>query len=446
MSAILHRSMNARPPVVAEGNGVWLRDKEGKEYLDAVSGGVGVSCIGHRNSRVAAAIGAQIAAVPYAHTLFFTSEPAEGLAELLVEHAPAGMESVLFCSGGSEAIEAALKLVRQTWIERGRPNKSKIISRRQSYHGATVGALSIGGNAGRREIYAPMLFEGHFIDPCYAYKYRRDDESAEAYGVRAANALEAEIQRVGEDNIAAFFAETVVGATSGCVPAEPGYLRRIREICDRYDVLLVLDEIMSGMGRTGYTFACLEDGVTPDLITIAKGLGGGFAPIGGVVVSSVIASALREGSGALKHGFTYMAHPMACAAALEVQRIILEEHLMDNVREQGARLRHGLEAVMESSEYIGDVRGRGLFIGVELVADKRTKSPFDAKQSIAQKLRLASLEQGLMIYPGSGTRDGATGDHVLFAPAFTVTSDEIDEIVRRFSLALHDVLADAVKS
>lgn len=444
MSAILHRSLHDSPPVVLEGHGVWLRDASGKEYLDAVSGGVAVSCLGHRNDRVVKAITEQLGKVAYAHTLFFTSGPAEALAQNLIESAPSGMASVVFCSGGSEAVEAALKLVRQTWIERGKPGKAKIISRRQSYHGATAGALSIGGNTARRAIYSPLLFDSHFIDPCYAYRDQREGESAADYGVRAADALEKAILELGPDNVAAFFAETVVGATTGCVPAVEGYFRRVREICDRYDVLLVLDEIMCGMGRTGETFACIEDGVTPDLITVAKGLGGGFQPIGAVVVGARIVESLRAGTGALKHGFTYMGHPAACAGALEVQKIIKEENLLVNVRTRGAQLQQSLTALLQENPHVGDVRGRGLFLGVELVADKKSKAPFDPNLSLSTKLRMAALDEGLMVYPGSGTRDGVSGDHVLFAPAFTVSGEEIDEIMKRFRTALNRTLKEAL--
>ncbi len=437
MTHILHRQLIDPMPTVVAGQGVWLRDSKGREYLDAVSGGAAVSCLGHAHPRVADAISAQLSRIAYAHGSFFTSEPAEALAEMLLKDAPAGMQRVLFSSGGSESNEAALKLVRQTWTELGKPEKSHVIARRQSYHGATLGALSISGNPGRRATYAPMLFNAHFIDPCYSYRLRHPDESEEAYGLRAAQALEAAILELGPENVAAFFAEPVVGATLGCVPAAPGYLQRVREICDRYDVLLVLDEIMCGSGRSGTAYACDADGVAPDILTIAKGLGGGYQSIGATLVGKRVTDALTDGSGALKHGYTYMGHPVACAAALAVQQVIAEEDLLSNVRRQGEVLRSRLIEHIGDHEHVGDIRGRGLFIGVELVADRSGKIPFDPSLQVHARIKKAALQHGLMVYPGGGTVDGTRGDHVLFAPAYNVTSTEVQEIVRRFALSLN---------
>lgn len=437
MANTLHRNLKSDFPTVVGGQGLWLRDDQGKEYLDAVSGGAAVSCLGHGNLRVAEAITEQLSKIAYAHGSFFTSEPAEALSDTLLRSAPTNMGKVLYTSGGSEAIEAALKLVRQIWIERGRPKKSHIISRRQSYHGATIGALSIGGNLARREIYAPYLFHTHFIDPCYAYRHQDRGETIEAYGQRAANCLEQAIIALGPETVAAFVAEPVVGATLGCVPAVAGYLRRIREICDRYDVLFVLDEIMCGTGRTGYPYACLEDGVSADIITIAKGLGGGYQPIGAVLVASKLVDVIRNGTGTLKHGFTYMGHPVACAAALAVQTVIAENNLLANVRTQGALFRDALEQRLGDHVHIGDIRGRGLFIAVELVRDRSTKAPFDPELAIHARVKAAALERGLMVYPGSGTVDGRVGDHILFAPAYTVSTEESYEIVDRFVAALN---------
>ncbi len=436
MTHVLHRQLINPMPSVASGQGVWLRDSEGLEYLDAVSGGVAVSCLGHGHTRVADAISQQLSRIAYSHGSFFTSEPAEALADILLKDAPAGMQRVLFSSGGSESNEAALKLVRQMWVECGRPEKSRIIARRQSYHGASMGALSLSGNPGRRATYAPMLFDTHFIDPCYTYRLRHPGETEEAYGLRAANSLETAIQELGPENVAAFFAEPVVGATLGCAPAAPGYLKRIREICDRYDVLLVLDEIMCGSGRAGQAYACSLDGVSPDILTIAKGLGGGYQPIGATLVGQRVVDALTNGSGALKHGFTYMGHPVACAAALAVQQVIAEDDLLANVRIQGEALRNQLTTRLGDHPHVGDIRGRGLFIGVELVENKREKIPFDPALQVHARIKKAALQHGLMVYPGGGTIDGNSGDHVLFAPAYTVTGDEIEEIVRRFNESL----------
>lgn len=439
MTQVLHRQLVQSTPVAVSGNGLWLRDTEGREYLDAVSGGAAVACLGHGNARVAEAVAEQMHRLAYVHGSFFSSEPAEALASALLEHAPEGMRRVLFSSGGSESNEAALKLVRQTWVEKGRPEKSRIIARRQSYHGASLGALSISGNLGRRTTYAPMLFDVHFIEPCYAYRLQQPNETDEDYGVRAANELEEAILTLGADNVAAFFAEPVVGATLGCVPAAPGYLRRIREICDQYDVVLVLDEIMCGSGRSGEAYACMADGVSPDILTVAKGLGGGFQSIGATLVGQKVFDALADGSGALKHGYTYMGHPVACAAALAVQQIIREDDLLANVRQQGERLRGSLSTILENHPHVGDIRGRGLFIGVEFVADRQSKAPFEPGLQIHAKIKQAALHHGLMVYPGSGTVDGSRGDHVVFAPAYTVTATEVDEIVSRFHAAMNDV-------
>lgn len=440
MTHILHRQLHHPMPTVVSGQGVRLYDSEGREYLDAVSGGAAVSCLGHGEPRIANAIAGQLSRVAYSHGSFFTSEPAEALASLLLNQAPAGMERVLFSSGGSESNEAALKLVRQTWVERGRPQKSRIIARRQSYHGATMGALAISGNPGRRSTYAPMLFDAHFIDPCYAYRLRRQDETEHEYALRAANALEAAIIELGPDNVAAFFAEPVVGATLGCAPAAPGYLKRIREICDQYDVLLVLDEIMCGSGRAGQMYACLMDEVAPDILTIAKGLGGGYQPIGATLVGKQVVEALTDGSGALKHGFTYMGHPVACAAALAVQQVIAVDDLLANVRKQGKLLHDSLAQQLAGHPHVGDIRGRGLFVGVELVSDLGKKTPFDPGLQLHARIKQAALQQGLMVYPGGGTIDGTSGDHVLFAPAYNIGSEDILEITRRFVQALDTTL------
>lgn len=441
MTHVLHRQLADPMPIAVGSQGLRITDAAGNEYLDAVSGGAAVACLGHGHPHVTDAMARQLRQLPYIHGSFFSSEPAEALAELLLKDAPSGMKRVLFSSGGSESNEAALKLVRQTWLERGQPKKSRIIARRQSYHGATLGALSISGNLARRTAYAPMLFDVHFIEPCYAYRLQQSGETLEAYGLRAANALEEAILELGPDTVAAFFAEPVVGATLGCVPAVTGYLKRVREICDRYDVLLVLDEIMCGSGRAGDAYACLQDGVSPDLLTIAKGLGGGFQPIGATLVGDKILSSLTKGSGALKHGFTYMGHPMACAAALAVQQVIREENLLANVRTQGAYLKESLQHALQQHPHVGDIRGRGLFVGVELVAERQSKTPFDPALQVHSVVKRAALQHGLMVYPGGGTIDGVRGDHVVFAPAYIVNAAEIEEIVQRFTHSLESALS-----
>ncbi|WP_288940822.1 aspartate aminotransferase family protein [uncultured Roseovarius sp.] len=441
-SAILHRQTGTALPRLGNARGLWVTDSEGREYLDAVSGGAAVSAIGHGDPTVREAILAQLDRVAYAHSSFFTSDPAEDLAETLVASAPDGIAKVAFCSGGSEAVEGALKLARQYWVERGQPQKSRIVARRQSYHGATLGALSVGGNPARRALYAPLLFDAEFISPCYAYRDQRPGESEADYGLRAARDLEDTILRLGAENVAAFIAEPVVGATLGCAPAVSGYLREIRRICDAHDVLLILDEIMCGAGRTGHVHACLEDGVAPDLMTMAKGLGGGYLPIGAVLIGGQIADAIAAGSGRLGHGLTYMGHPVACAGALAVQRVIAGEGLVERAALRGAALRARMEAGFGQHPHVGDIRGRGLFLGLELVQDRETKTPFDPAHSLHAVVKRTAMARGLMIYPSGGTVDGAQGDHILLAPALTVSETELDEIVARLALALDDALEE----
>ncbi|HYY61015.1 MAG TPA: aspartate aminotransferase family protein, partial [Burkholderiales bacterium] len=314
MTHIVHRHLHHRYPVAAGGEGIYLIDAQGKRYLDA-SGGAAVSCLGHRHPEVLAAMRAQLERLEYAHTSFFTTAPAEELADELAAHAPGDLRHVYFVSGGSEAIEAALKMARQYFVERGEPQRRHFIARRSSYHGNTLGALAIGGNAWRREPFAPLLIETHHVSPAYEYRDRRADETPEAYGARLAEELEAKIDELGGGNVIAFVAETVVGATLGAVPPVPGYFKRVREICDRHGILLILDEVMCGMGRTGTLHACEQEGISPDLMAIAKGLGGGYAPIGALLLKDEIFDAIAKGSGAFQHSHTYMGHSLACSAA-----------------------------------------------------------------------------------------------------------------------------------
>ncbi len=441
-SRVFHRHLKTDYPAAVEGSGIYLTDAEGKRYLDA-SGGAAVSCLGHGHARIRAAIKRQADKLAFAHTAFFTTEPAEALAEWLIERAPAGFGRVYFVSGGSEATEAALKLARQVQLERGQGERCHFIARRQSYHGSTMGALSLSGNPARRKPYQPLLMPNvSHIAPVYAYRHQKTDESGEQYGKRAAQALAREIERVGPGRVIAFFAETVVGATMGCVPPAPGYFKEIRKICDRYSVLMILDEVMSGMGRTGHLFACLEDGVIPDIITFAKGLGGGYQPIGAVLVREELIDVLEAGSGAFQHGHTYIGHAIACAAALEVQRVIEEDNLLERVRGLGEILRKKLEQRLGGHAHVGDIRGRGLFQGIELVRKRETKEPFSAKAGLAGRIKRQAMANGLICYPGSGTADGRLGDHVLIAPPFIVTEAEIDELISRLAQSLEDVFAE----
>ncbi len=437
---VFGRSTKGTLPTAVAGDGCYIIDSAGKRYLDG-SGGAAVSCLGHSDAGVRAALHDQLDRLAFAHTGFFTSEPAEALADRLVARAPEGIDRVYLLSGGSEAVEASLKLARQYFLEIGQPQRHRVIARRQSYHGNTLGALAAGGNLWRRAQFAPLLAEVSHIAPCYAYRDRQEDESVEAYGLRVADELEAEIQRLGPDSVMAFIAEPVVGATAGAVPAVPGYLARIREICDRHGVLLILDEVMCGMGRTGHLFACAEDGVAPDMITIAKGLGAGYQPIGALLTSGRIYDAIAAGSGFFQHGHTYMGHPMAAAAANAVLSAIEERALLEKVQARGAELQAALEARFGQHPHVGDIRGRGLFRGVELVADRESKQPFDPGRKLHAKIKAAAMDAGLICYPMGGTIDGQRGDHVLLAPPFILTSDQVGELTGKLATAIEQALA-----
>jgi adenosylmethionine-8-amino-7-oxononanoate aminotransferase len=439
MSHVLHRVLGKTYPVAASGTGALLRDRDGREHIDA-SGGAAVSCIGHGHPDVLAAMHAQIDKLAYAHTSFFTSDAAEELADHLIARAPAGIGSVYFCSSGSEAIEACLKLARHYFIEKGELKRVNFISRRQSYHGITLGALGVGGRMKDRAAFADMLMPGHHISPCFEYRGRRPDETAEQYGLRVADELEAKILELGPETVCAFVAETVVGATLGAATAAPSYFKRIREICDRHGVLLILDEVMCGMGRTGTLHACEQEGVAPDLMAIAKGLGGGYAPIGAMLVSKRIAEAVRQGSGIFPHSQTYVGHPLACATALAVQKVIERDDLLANVRRQGVRLEQRLRERFGNHHHVGDIRGRGHFWGVEIVTDRASKTPFDPALKLNARIKEAAMERGLMIYPMGGTVDGTAGDHVLLAPPFIVDAATVDTIVERLGDAVDAAL------
>jgi adenosylmethionine-8-amino-7-oxononanoate aminotransferase len=439
-SRVLHRSLRETPPIAVGGDGVWLIAEGGRRVLDA-SGGAAVSCLGHQHPRVLAAISRQASKLAYAHTGFFSSEPAEALADQLVGHEPGGLGYAYFVSGGSEAVEASIKLARQYFNEIGQPQRQHFIARRQSYHGNTLGALSAGGNAWRREPYAPLLSQAFsHMSPAFAYHEQRDAESEADFVARLAAELEAEFQRLGPDTVAAFIAEPVVGATAGCVPAPEGYFRAIRDICNRHGALLILDEVMCGMGRTGTLHAWEQEGITPDIQAVAKGLGGGYQPIGAMLASTAIIDTIRQGSGAFQHGHTYLAHPLACAAALEVQRVISEERLLDNVKALGGQLERRLTERFGNHRHVGDIRGRGLFWAIELVADRGSREPFDPGLKLNQKIKAAAFEGGLACYPAGGTADGRRGDHVMLAPPYIATSDDIDMIVDRLGVAVDSAL------
>ncbi len=437
---VFHRSLLHTPPVAVKGEGVWLEDAAGKRYIDA-SGGAAVSCLGHGHPDVLAAMHRQLDALAYAHTSFFTTEVAEQLADQLVRTAPAGMSHAYFVSGGSEAVEAALKMARQYYLEIGQPERSHFIARRQSYHGNTLGALAVGGNAWRRRQFAPLLVDVTHVSPCYPYRDMRAGETPEAYGQRLAQELDDAIQRVGPGKVLAFVAETVGGATAGVLVPVPGYFKAVREVCDKHGVLLILDEVMCGMGRSGTLHACEQEGVVPDLMTIAKGLGGGYQPIGAVLAQQKIVEAMSKGSGFFQHGHTYLGHAIACAAALAVQQVIERDALLSKVQRDAPKIQALLQDRFGQHAHVGDIRGRGFFWGIELVQDRASQAPFDPARRLHAKVKSAAFARGLLVYPMGGTVDGQYGDHILLAPPFITSDDELVQIADRLADAVDAAIA-----
>jgi adenosylmethionine-8-amino-7-oxononanoate aminotransferase len=435
VSHVFHRDPRLKYPVAVRGEGAYLYDRDGKRYLDA-SGGAAVSCLGHSDPAVVTAIQRQLEKLPFAHTSFFTNEPMEALADALIARAPKSFDKVYFVSGGSEAIEAALKLARQYFVEKGEPQRAHVIGRRQSYHGNTLGALAVGGNQWRRKQFEPLLISTTHVSPCYAYRGKQPSESDAAYADRLAKELEQEIQRLGKDKVIAFVAETVVGATLGAVPPVPGYFKRVREICDRYGILLILDEVMCGMGRCGTLWAFEQEGIVPDLVAVAKGLGAGYQPIGAILVSKDVCDAVIGGSGFFQHGHTYIGHAAACAGALAVQKRLHEDGVLARVKPMGEVLERKLRSALGDHPHVGDIRGRGLFRGIELVEDRASKKPFDPKLRMHARVKRKAMQAGLMCYPMGGTIDGVQGDHVLLAPPFIIEEAQLDELVDKLGNAI----------
>ena len=436
MSHVFPRQINAPPIKAVASNGCYIFDDSGKRYLDG-SGGAAVSCLGHADPEVVQAIQDQTSKMAFAHTGFFSSDPAEELAELLIKYAPGDLDRVYFVSGGSESVEAALKLARQYHIENGEPNRRHIIARRQSYHGNTLGALAAGGNKWRRDPFEPILINVSHIAPCYEYIDKSNQEKTYGYGQRVAQELEDEILRLGSDTVMAFIAEPVVGATMGAVPAVQGYFKRIEEICQKYGVLLILDEVMCGMGRTGYLYAAEADNISPDILCIAKGLGAGYQPIGAMLCTKKIHDVIGGGTGFFQHGHTYMGHPVACAAGLAVVQAIIDRDLLKSVKQRSTQLLNELKIMFKTHSNVGDIRGRGLFIGLELVEDRDIKKPFDPSLKIAANIKRTAFEAGLICYPMSGTRDGKWGDHILLAPPFVIDEKQVVELVEKVAVSLN---------
>ncbi|MDA8800487.1 aspartate aminotransferase family protein [Amylibacter sp.] len=438
MSNVFPRQITNPPIKAVSSDGCYIIDENGKQYLDG-SGGAAVSCLGHGDPDVIKAVQDQTSKMAFAHTGFFSSDPAEELAELLIDNAPDELDRVYFVSGGSEAIEAAIKLARQFHIENGEPSRHHIIARKQSYHGNTLGALAAGGNKWRRNQFEPILIDASHISPCYEYVDKLKEETSFDYGQRVAQELEDEILRLGTDKVMAFIVEPVVGATMGAVPAVPGYFKKVRNICDKYGVLLILDEVMCGMGRTGHLFASEFDEIAPDILCIAKGLGAGYQPIGAMLCSKNIYNRLGKGSGFFQHGHTYMGHPVACAAALAVLKAILNRKLLSSIKSKSNQLFNCLETQLGHHPNIGDIRGRGLFIGIEIVKNIETKKPFDPNLKVAASIKHAAFEAGLICYPMSGTRDGKWGDHILLAPPFIINENQIIELVNKLSISIENL-------
>ena len=437
-SNIFPRHTSYDLPYAVRGDGCYIIDKNDKRYLDA-SGGAAVSCLGHSDITVRNAIIEQTEKLAFAHTSFFTSDPAEKLANLLAENSPKGLNKVYFVSSGSEAVEASLKLARQYFVEIGEPERHRVISRKQSYHGNTLGALAAGGNVWRRSFFEKILVDTSLISPCYPYRHQNVNETEIDYGLRVANELEEEIKILGPQNVMAFIAETVVGATAGALTPVPGYFKRIREICDKYGVLLILDEVMCGMGRTGSLFACEEENIIPDILTIAKGLGAGYQPIGAMLCQDFIYDSIANGSGFFQHGHTYLGHPIACAASLAVLTKLINENMCKKVKDKGEILQKILERDLGQSQFVGDIRGRGLFRGIEIVKDRSTKEPFSKKLNVANKIKKEALNLGLICYPMQGTVDGIIGDHILIAPPFIINEDEINEVSSKLKTTIENI-------
>jgi len=436
MSATIYKTLSQTPLRLTGGDGVWLHAAGRAPILDTC-GGVVVSSLGHCHPRICAAMARESEKIAWAHAGSFTCDAAEELAQFLVDQAGPGLSHVQFLSGGSEAMELAVKMAYQYHCEHGEAARNRFISRRHSYHGSTLGTLALSHNTMRRGVFEPLLSKVEFVSPCNAYRGKCDGETDDAYVARLAYELDEKISSLGAGTVAAFVAEPVVGSTNGAVPALPGYFRAIREVCDRHGVLLILDDVMSGMGRTGHLFSHQADGITPDIVAIGKGLAAGYQPISGCMIAPHIYAGLRDGSGVLQSGQTHVNHPFACAVALEVQKTIAEDGLIEAVNRQGARMQAGLQILAASNPFIGDVRGRGLFLGIEFVVDKATKLPMPNGEFIAAALKRAGLDHNVLLYPGSGTANGREGCHILFGPPFIATDAEVDEALSRIGGAIN---------
>lgn len=438
MGAAIYKALNGSPIKITGGSGAWLIDDQDRQILDSC-GGVAVTSLGYRHPRMREAMIEAADRVAWAHAGSFSCDAVEELASFLTERS-GGLRHAQFLSGGSEAVEVALKVAIQYHHERGDFGRTVFIARRQSYHGSTLGTLSISGNRDRRSIFEPFLREAVFVSPCYQYRDQASGETDRDYGVRLAKELDAAIREQGPGKVAAFVAEPVVGSTSGAVPSVTGYFQAVREVCDRHGVLLILDDVMSGMGRTGSLFSHLDEGILPDIVAIGKGLAAGYQPISAYLVAEHIFDAMAKGAGVLRNGQTHVNHPYACAVALSAQRILEEESLLAAAKERGDEMKTLLRKAIADHPYIGDIRGRGALLGVEFVADRTSKRPLHGGSAFAAQFKRAALEHRLLTYPGAGTVDGNTGNHVMFAPPFVSSRDDIAEMVLRFERTVDDVM------
>jgi adenosylmethionine-8-amino-7-oxononanoate aminotransferase len=441
-SKVFHRRSNRTMPMAVGGEGVYLIGANGKRYLDASAGGAGINTLGYSHPKVIDAMQRQLETLPFIHGALFTTEPLEELAALLVDQAPAGLDRAFFVSGGTEGIEIALLLARQYAVESGQPDRRLIISRRNSYHGSSFTSFGVGDAAARRAPFDPMLSQSAKISPSYPYRHQRINESDDQYVARIADELDAAIIQAGPGNTLAFIAETVGGSTSGALPTLPGYFQRIRQICDRHGVLLILDEVFSGMGRIGSLYGCSMFDVVPDILVVAKGLAAGYSPAGAVLASKAIHDTIAQGSGTFKAGFTNSGHTATCAAALATQRALIEENILDNVQRQGARLRSALQDRFGNHRFVGDIRGHGLAQAIEIVADRSSKSPFDPRLGLSAKIAEECLKRELICLPAGGTIDGRQGEHVMIAPPLIIEDHQVDAIVSRLGDALDAACAD----
>ena len=439
--ALLHRSLHQRPYKVKSARGIYLTLSTGRVVIDAC-GGAAVACIGHGNEEVLQAVHQQMrTGVSYLHSLTYTTDAAEDLAHHLIDGPQGGgrfgLERAYFVNSGSEAMDAALKLARQYFFELGQTERTRFVSRKQSYHGTTVGAMNVSSNLPRKVPYACFQLENvTWVTPAYAYQYSNwsQGETEEEFAERLVEELDQHFQELGPETVIAFLAEPLVGATSGCTPAPKGYFQGVRRVCDKYSILLILDEVMCGMGRTGTLFAFEQEGIVPDLMTTGKGLGGGYAPVAGVLVHKKIIDVLKKGTSSFNHGHTYQAHPVGCASTLAVQKILRRDRLVENCARMGKFLHALLIETFGQAKYVGDIRGRGLFWGLEFVQDRVQRKSFPAAVGFGIRFQAMAFELGVAVYPGAGTVDGTKGDHAILSPPYNVTEEQLKNIVEVLKL------------